>query len=519
MKWLLIVLVAATYHILGKISFLTALPISPTGPALVWLPTGFAVGAIFLFGFRIWPGIALGSLLNSDFSLMPITNIVGFMLANTLDPMLAAWLTRHLVGREVDLCRPWDVARFILVVSFVSSPLSATLGASAIHFSQSAPSLGFALTWSTWWISDVLSVLVLAPLMLAWSQTGKARPGESRIGEKVLVSALGLGILYLIFSMPFGRDTIHFVYWVFPFIIWYGFRHGMRITTSSIFILSLVTIAATSQGIGPFLGPSVELSFLYVQSFLIISSMTAMVVVALVNERDQAIQNRDEFFMVASHELSTPLTVLSMLSGFLDRLVNKEQLDDMTRPQRVELVKMNSRETQRLSRLVEDLLEGSKISAGKLTLDLALTDLSMIVNDVVKELAEQASQTGVNIYFESSTTPIEGKWDERRLRFVVRTLVANALKFGEGKAVSVSVMRRDSWAKVVVEDRGIGIARENQERIFDRFTRLTSLTSYGGLGQGLFISLAIVRAHGGQIRVESELGRGSKFTVELPSMP
>ena len=517
MRWLLFVLIALTYHVLGQISFLTALPDSPAGPALAWLPTGFAVGAVLLYGYGVWPAIALGSLMNGNFSVLPALTIAGFIAANTVDPLAAVWVSRKVVGREIDFYRPRDLIRFILVVIFVSSPLSATIGATSLHMTQNLPNLGYEVTWFTWWISDALSVLVLTPLMLAWGGKINGIGNYGSILEKVLTSVAGFGVLYLIFSTPLGRDTIHFVYWVFPFIIWFAFRHGFRATTASVFVLAVVTIAATSQGVGPFVGKSVDLSYLFVQSFLMISAITALIVASLVNERDRAIQNRDEFFMVASHELSTPLTVLGMLSKFLNRLVAKEELDSMTWTQRAELVKMNSRETQRLSKLVEDLLEGSRISAGKLTLELGETDITEIVKDVVKEFAEQAEQAGVTIHLDAKESVV-GNWDERRLFFVVRTLIANALKFGEGKPVFVSVKRNENRAIVAVEDQGIGIARESFERIFERFTRLKSVTSYGGLGQGLFISSAVVRGHGGRVRVESEPGRGSRFIVELPGV-
>lgn len=515
MKWLLLALIALTYHVLGQISFLTALPDSPSGPTLVWLPTGFAVGVVFLYGFRVWPAIAFGSFINADLAITPLHTAIGFTLTNTLDPLLVVWLVHRLIGQSVDFSRPRDVTKFIGVVSLVSSVVSATMGATTLQLSKSVPSFSFLMSWSTWWISDVVSVLVIVPLMMAWARQANAVENKNRVIEKILVAIIGLAVLFLIFSIPLGKDTIHFIYWVFPFIIWHAFRHGFRVATTSMFILALVTIGATSQGIGPFLGKSVVLSFLYVQSFLVTSAMTTLLVVALVAERDRAIQNRDEFFLIASRELSAPLSMLGMLSKFLDRLVAKEELDSMTRTQRAELVKMNSRETQRLSRLVEDLLEGSRISAGKLVLHKGEMDLASLVREVVDEVKGQTELAGVSIYLDAPPEA-KGEWDEKRMLFVVRTLIENALKFGENKPVSVSVARESSHVELVIEDKGVGIPLENQSRIFERFARLDSSAASGGLGQGLFISAAIVRAHGGEIAVKSAVGRGSRFSVRLP---
>jgi signal transduction histidine kinase len=177
-----------------------------------------------------------------------------------------------------------------------------------------------------------------------------------------------------------------------------------------------------------------------------------------------------------------------------------------------------ARQVERLSELLDELMDVSKIRERLLRLELEDVDLAAVARDVVRRLTGQAGRPRGSIQLQAPAAVV-GKWDRFRVEQVVTNLVANALKFGGGKPVELCVEGEGSCGRLVVRDRGIGIAREDIERIFKHYEQAISSRAYGGLGLGLFIAREIVEAHGGSIHAESQPGEGSTFTVALPRAP
>ena len=178
-------------------------------------------------------------------------------------------------------------------------------------------------------------------------------------------------------------------------------------------------------------------------------------------------------------------------------------------------LEMAFKQIERLTRLIDELMDVSRITAGRLRLELEQIDLAAVVRDVVGRLGEEASRTHSSISV-SAVTPVVGMWDPLRVDQVVTNLLTNAFKFGGGKPIEITVEERGPIGRLVVVDHGIGIARENVERIFYRYEQAASSRGVGGLGLGLYIAHQIIEAHGGTICVESQPGSGSTFTVDLP---
>jgi len=227
-------------------------------------------------------------------------------------------------------------------------------------------------------------------------------------------------------------------------------------------------------------------------------------------ERD-AIRLRDEFLSIASHELRTPLTPLRLQLQSTLKCLDKGETDEADLRPRLELA---LRQTVRLGILVTDLLEVSRISSGRLTLQLEEMDLAESVRDVAERHEPEARNAGTTISVQ--TEPVIGRWDRLRIEQVIANLLVNAIKYGGGLPVRLTVERADGGARLTVRDEGIGISTEDQDRIFDRFERAVSVRSYGGMGLGLYIAQQIVDAHGGRIQVRSARGEGSTFMVDLP---
>nr|WP_228531217.1 MULTISPECIES: ATP-binding protein [Myxococcaceae] len=237
----------------------------------------------------------------------------------------------------------------------------------------------------------------------------------------------------------------------------------------------------------------------------------------LYRQAQEAVRLREEFLSVASHELHTPLTPLQLQLQVLQRALAARSAPEALAPKMQKAVG----QVRRLSRLVDDLLDVSRIVAGRLPLQPEEVDLRQLTDEVVERFADQAAQAGSSVRVREEDGapggPVIGRWDRLRLEQVLTNLLTNALKYGAGRPVEIELGRGpEGGALWRIRDRGIGIAPEALSRIFGRFERAVSARAYGGLGLGLYISQQIVRAHGGRIEVESRPGEGSTFTAYLP---
>jgi signal transduction histidine kinase len=230
-------------------------------------------------------------------------------------------------------------------------------------------------------------------------------------------------------------------------------------------------------------------------------------------EAQEALQLRDSFLSVASHELRTPLSTIRLQAQTLLRQVRRGAVD--LPPAAVRRVESIDSQIVRLGTLVEELLDVSRITSGRMTFDWEEIDLPVLAREVADRFAESMMQAGCAFTFEADRG-IVGRWDRSRLDQVLTNLISNAIKYGKGQPIAMRVGAADGRARVHIEDRGMGIAPEDQERIFERFERAVSSQKISGLGLGLWITRQIVVALGGEIAVQSELGKGSRFTVELP---
>jgi signal transduction histidine kinase len=227
---------------------------------------------------------------------------------------------------------------------------------------------------------------------------------------------------------------------------------------------------------------------------------------------EEAVRMRDEFLAIASHELKTPLTPLQLQLDDFQRVLRRRGVDDEAVAQRLATM---IRQTTRLSKLVENLLDLSRIAAGRLTLQTEEFDFSEMVRDVIRRLAPEAESLGCTLEVRASE-PIRGRWDQLRLEQVVSNLFANAVKYGAGHPIEIDVRSVNRQVRLTMRDHGIGMTPQDAARVFDRFERAVSVRHYGGLGLGLYITRQIVEAHRGTISVDSRPGEGATFTVVLP---
>jgi PAS domain S-box-containing protein len=235
---------------------------------------------------------------------------------------------------------------------------------------------------------------------------------------------------------------------------------------------------------------------------------------ALAQDLQKALQIRDDFLSVASHELKTPLTSLQLQLQLLWRSLPETDADGNLHPAR-KRIDATRRPAERLHQLVNNLLDVSRIRAGRLALERETVDFAALLQDVVNRAEADAAGAGCKLVLQADS-PVVGRWDRLRLEQVVTNLLSNAIKYGASHPVELAVIQEGSTARLTVRDHGIGVAPENQARIFQRFERAVSERHYGGFGLGLWIVKQIIESLGGDIRIESQLGQGSTFTVTLP---
>lgn len=232
-------------------------------------------------------------------------------------------------------------------------------------------------------------------------------------------------------------------------------------------------------------------------------------------ELEQAVAARDAFLSICSHELKTPLTSLKMQSDIAKRRLAKQDDSVFDRDRVRKMVEQTDRQLTRLNRLVDDMLDLVRIQTNKLSVTPVPTDLGVLVQEVVDRFCEESPELRQRVRLSRGERVVTAV-DPDRLEQVVLNLFVNATKYGGDEPIDVEVETRSSRARIAVRDRGIGIAPADQQRIFERFERVSSVHNVSGLGLGLFVSRQIVDMHGGRIEVESAPGQGSTFTVDLP---
>lgn len=502
-----VAILAAVYFASGRLG-LGLDPVSGVATP-VWPPTGLSLAALLTFGAGLWPGVALGALLTNAASGIPIGVAAGIAVGNTLEALAGFYLLRR-VGFQSSLGRMRDVLAFVLLGVLVCTTLSATCGAVSARVGGLEGSFGSI--WRVWWLGDMMGSLLCAPVLLSWSAAPRPRLPRRRLIEALALVTTLVSINLLVFQGWWQPTPLAYSYPLLPVLIWAALRFGQRGATFAAFITALIAIWGTATGQGPFAGESRVGSLLSLQMFMGVVATTLLILGAAIEEMEHAVRLRDDFLSVAGHEFKTPLTTLQLQ---LDRLRRLPRGAENTAERSAEIAQ---KAVDRLARMIEELLDVTRVRAGRLILTFEEVDLSATVKEVSGRFREEAARSGSVVEIDGPDT-LTGRWDRNRVDQIVTNLLSNAIKYGSGKPVEVRVELLGARARLTVRDHGIGIAPEHHARIFQRFERAVSGAHFRGLGLGLWIVREIVDAHHGTISVESAIGAGTTFTVELPIRP
>ena len=495
----------------------------------VWPATGLSLAAILFFGYRVWPGVALGAFFANLHVGQPWNVALGIAVGNTLEPVFGAYLLRHF-GFQSALGRLRDVLALIFLGGFCSAFLSATIGVANVWFAGRLSSTSLASAWWTWWSGDLLSVWIVAPVVLTWSRFPTLREFLRRGPEFLLLIVAIVFASQMTFGAwsVFGTTPYPLVYLMFSFTIWAALRFRPREASAVVFLIACLAVWNTTRGIGPFSFATTHESLLALQFFIGALAITSLILSAVFSERRQAelesqkhilelqrlSQRKSEFASIVAHELKTPLTVIkegiSMLIDGVDGEVNERQAETLCRAKD---------DVDRLGRLITSVLDYEKLEAGRLELDFGAVDLKVLVGEVFNFMELIARKKRIRMILEVPTAPAILWCDSDKIKEILINLIDNALKHTP-KGGEIRVRQKALAGKIVfeVEDTGKGIPTAEQANIFQMFRRASSegRRLIPGSGIGLAVCKLLAELHQGRIYVESEPGLGARFTVELP---
>jgi PAS domain S-box-containing protein len=280
----LLLLLTVFYFLASKFGLMMA--VSAQQVTLVWPPTGIALAAVLLFGYRVWPALTLGAFLANLTANETVLVAMAICIGNTLEALTGAWLLRRFVNFNAKISRLTDAWGLLLFSGLFSTVLSATIGVTALCLSHTQPWSSFSFLWLTWWLGDAGGAMIVAPALLVWLTPPHTRASLRQILEFVLLTACVAvyAIKYLIVSPLVSRQI---TYLIFLFVIWAALRFGQRGTTLVTLGISASAVWATLHGTSPFIGDTVEQSLVSLDIFMLTVAVTGLFLSAALAERKE----------------------------------------------------------------------------------------------------------------------------------------------------------------------------------------------------------------------------------------
>ncbi|MEM1407868.1 MAG: MASE1 domain-containing protein [Bacteroidota bacterium] len=555
-----IILVVILYYVSAQVGLSLSFPISKAAP--LWPPAGLALALIILAGYRTWPAITIGSFianalvflnLQIEFSFGLISSLVIVAVGNTLEALFGYYLILKFIKTKNPFNKTIHVFIFLLV-ALATCLIGSVTGTSGLIINGIITSSEFISNSSTWWISDVVSVLVITPFIISWSTKFKFKWNKFQALEwSVFIS----GVLIILAIMNYNPISVTMQrsvpFLIVPFLLWLGFRFNLQITSTGILIVAFVAIFFTIEGTGPFYLYSEDSSLLLVQIFIGIISISTIILYATVNERTVAqkamirfnenletrvkartkelneevqirrkteekikISNRklrkanielDNFVYSVSHDLRAPIaSVLGLVN-----LANQEQDVDMLR----KYLLMIAESARQQDTFIKDILDLSRNAR----LEVAHEQISFekMISDIFDQLKYSSEEKTITKEIEiDQTHPFRS--DAKRLKVVFNNLISNAIRYSNGKDphIKIAVNIDDTTARIEVADNGKGIPKKHLKNVFKMFYRATE--DNAGSGLGLYIVKETIDKLRGSINLESQLKKGTTVVIEVPNL-
>ncbi len=507
-----------------------------TFAAPIWPPTGIALAAIYFGGFRLLPAIGVAAFIVNIVFGAPVIAAAGIGLGNSIEALLGVYLLRSLGFRPI-FDRLRDSIGFIAVA--VATPfVSAVIGPVMLGIAGTLRAADLPITSLTWWIGDVIGALIIGPFLLKWFARPiyMVRRSLAQWVENVAFFCALIFTCILVFWDPIpGIQDFTSPYLIFIPLTWGALRVGPRFMTIGVATVATLAISGTFMGLGPFSGSTGINEILYLQIFLATVAMISLLFTTTVEERKKATDSlkehvveleedfeqiseddkaKNEFIAILSHELRNPLApVVSSLELLRLKVADGHEFKP--------LFNTMYEQVARMTRLLDDLLDMTRISRKKFTLQISRVRLQDVLMHSATTARDSIRKRNHTL---TMNVPSDAIWvdaDPLRLEQVFVNLLNNAAKYtNPGGTIMLLAMRLHNGVQVAIRDNGIGLPKDMLIAIFEPFRQVHAGESgTSGLGIGLSLSKRFIELHGGTIEAKSDgEGAGSEFVVWLPTV-
>ncbi len=318
-------ILAGVYFIAAKLSLRLAF-VHPSATA-VWPPTGIALAALLVIGYRAWPGIFLGAFLANLTTAGTVWTSLGIATGNTLEGLAGAYLVNTYAGGRNAFDRAQDIFKFAALAALVGTMVSATIGVTSLALGGFARWADYRPIWFTWWLGDAAGALIAAPVLILWSTNPRLRWARRDLAERLLFLAALLAVSWIVFGHVFA-----FAYLTVPLLVWAAFRFGQRDTAAVIAVLSGIAVWGTVRGLGPFVGTTPNESLLLLQTFMGIMAVVALPLASVVADRTRiAMENvrriaAEQRAREAAERAADRAARLQAVTSALSEAVSREQV-------------------------------------------------------------------------------------------------------------------------------------------------------------------------------------------------
>jgi signal transduction histidine kinase len=493
----------------------------------VWPPTGIALAGLLLLGYGAWPAIALGAFVANITTHGSVATCLGIAAGNTLEALAGAWLVNRYAHGRAAFLTGLDAFRFTALAGVLATSISATFGVLSLTLAGDATWSRFGPIWATWWLGDMGGAVVVAPLILLWSNGPRATWTSARWVEAacvfVVLLAAGQGIFG--WFAPVGTNPVVLKFVSMPILTWIAYRFDPRTAASGVVVLATMAVLGTLRAALPAGPAQLNDSLLMLQIYLAVAAVSTLVLAAAVHERSRieqalraatadlrdALAEVEAFGHAISHDLRTPMQTALNYAGIIEQdnrpVLGTESIRHL-------------RQIQASMTAAGDLLDQlvKFVWAGQPTATKVMLDMTALAREACAEVVV-ASEDGGDVHFEVHDLP-PARGNPQMLGRVLHNLLSNAIKFTRGKAprrVVISGRIEADENVYSVTDTGVGFDPALRDSVFQPFLRPKAERKFAGTGLGLAIVAKIVRGHGGRVGAESDGVNGARFWFTLPN--